>query len=114
MSAKKVKVVKSHKVTDQIFTYDDGSKSYMVFYTVSYDEDYYKDDVNNLLHKCFKLEYTNIIASSAENAVRIAKEILPVRLKENAPYIFYRDKKNIKVNSIENVYVQTIHDREKL
>lgn len=116
---KKVKKVKSNPTTDKIFTYPDGTKHYAVCYCISYDESYYTDDIyyadniNNLSHRCFKYEYTDIIASSTENAVRIAKEIIPARLTENAPYNFYRDKKNVKLDSIKEVYVQTIRcDRE--
>lgn len=98
--------------TDQIFSYGDGNKNYIVFYCVSYDEDYYTDEVNNLFRKCFKYEYTEIVATSTAQAVERAKKMISIRLKENAPFNFYRDKKNVKIDSIEEVYVQTVHNRE--
>lgn len=97
---------------DKISIGDDGNKNYIVFYTVSYEESYYADDVSDLSCKWFKYDYTEIKATSTENAVKIAKEILPVRLKETAPYSFFKDKKNVKLHSIEEVYVQTTHMRE--
>ena len=38
--------------------------------------------------------------------------MIPIRLKETAPFNFYRDKKNVKLDSIEKVYVQTVYERE--
>lgn len=97
--------------TDQIFSYGDGNKNYIVFYCISYDENY-ADDVNNLSRKCFKYEYTEIVAKSTAQAVENVKKMIPIRLKETAPFSFFKDKKNVKLDSIEEVYVQTIHDRE--
>ena len=99
-------------VTDKIFSYGDGNKNYIVFYCVSYDEDYYADEVSTLSRKCFKYEYTEIVAKSTAQAVENAKKMIPIRLKETAPFSFFKDKKNVKLDSIEEVYVQTIHDRE--
>lgn len=93
--------------TDQIFSYGDGNKNYIVFYCVSYDEDYYADEVSKLSRKCFKYEYTEIVAKSTAQAVENAKKMI-----QNAPFSFFKDKKNVKLDSIEEVYVQTIYDRE--
>lgn len=99
--------------TDKIFSYGDGNKNYIVFYCVSYDETYYADGgVRDLYLKCFKHEYTEIVATSTAQAVERAKKMISIRLKETAPFSFFKDKKNVKLDSIEEVYVQTIHDRE--
>ena len=86
---------------------NDGNKNYIVFYTISYDEPYYADDVSELFCKNFKCEYTEVVATSTEKTVELVKKKI-----QTAPFSFFKDKKNVKLHSIEEVYVQTAHERE--
>lgn len=92
---------------DKIFSCDGGNKNYIVFYTISYDEPYYADDVSELFCKNFKYEYTEGVTTSTEKVIELVKKKI-----QAAPCSFFKGKKNVKLHSIEEVYVQTIHERE--
>lgn len=97
---------------DEIFTYTDGDKIYVIYYCVSYNESSYEGDANDPEYKCFKHEYTDpFAAKSVKDAIKFAKETIPIYLKFSSG--FYRDKKNVKLDSIEEVYVRTVYDEEE-